>query len=115
MPNIIVAVTLDSTSWKKDRSVAIRATTNTEITPQEYVNMATLTQQEGWLIFSPNENDLEIPEEPATGKEKKTKAQRLRGVMWHLWQKTDQSEDFDMWYDRRFEALLDKYKALIDD
>lgn len=115
MSKILVPVTLDSTTWKKDRSVKLAATTNTEITPQEYVEMATLTQSEGWLIFSPSEAELEIPDEPAVSKEQKSKSQRLRAVFFLLWQKTDQDEVFEHWYDRQFEKLLDRYKELIDD
>lgn len=76
-------------------------------------------QKEGWLLFSPNKEIAEItaiPDEKAdamTGQ--KTQAQRLRGVIYRIWdQKNKPGGDFESYYRSYMERLIEREKANLD-
>ena len=61
-----LAVTLDAANRKKDRSISLRFTSNTELTTDEYMVIDRLAQHSGWLIYSDNEVQAhEVPDVPA--------------------------------------------------
>ncbi len=114
---IQVPVTLDSANRKKDKSVRLSFTTNFEVSTEDYMQMDRLVQSAGWLLFSPNElQDADIPTERAPTEEGKSKGQRMRAVCYLRWKQETggDSEPFEPWYDRKFEALLDHMKAKLD-
>ncbi len=113
--SILLPVTLDSANRKKDKSVALKFTTNFEITTPDFAQIDLLVQSIGWLKYRDNKVPEEMPKEDAAGKEGKSKLQRLRAVHYLYWRDhTDQSELFNGWWDRKFEQLLDKYKERLD-
>lgn len=67
----------------------------------------------GHMIYVPNGADpasVQLPKEPAYSEAKKP-SQRLRAVLFVAWkQNTDQTEDFDAYYRRRMEALINHIK-----
>ena len=77
-----------------------------------------LLQQEGYLLYSPN-NDLteaDIPDEKAdsmTGK--KTQAQRLRAVLYVVWQQRGQNGSFENYYQTRMEQIIEQIKDKLDE
>lgn len=108
-------VTMDTANRKKDKSVSLKFTTNTELTTAEYMVLDAALQRSGWLLFADNElQDGDIPDEPAREREGKSKGQRLRAVFFLLWKKSGTDEAFDPWFDRKFETLLDYYKEKLD-
>lgn len=112
---ILTPCTFDSANRKKDRSVVVKFTTNLEVPNDYYALMDRMVLSDGWLLFSPNELNIEdVPTEEAPSREKKTKLQRLRGVFWHIHQKRKVEEDFEPWWDRQFEKMLDKFKQELD-
>ncbi len=112
---IRVPVTFDKANRKKDRSVSLGFTSNLEINTEDFMQMDRLVLANGWLIFAENEIDVDVvPPEPAGVKEGKPKIQRLRGVAYYLWEKSDQSQPFDTWWDGFFERLLEYYKEKLD-
>jgi hypothetical protein len=112
---IAIPVTFDSATRKKDKSVSCRFTSNLEVTTDDYMHMDKLLQSEGWLLFAPNElQEADIPDEPAQGREGKSKGQRLRAVYYLIWQKRAPDEPFETWYTRQFETIMDKLKEQLD-
>jgi hypothetical protein len=112
-----IPVTWDSANRKRDRSVSLRFTTNFEINNQDFSKMDEMVGLQGWLLFKENESiDLkELPTEAAPTDGKKP-SQRLRGVLWHYWDKnTDRSEEFDAYYARSMERIIEQVKDKIHD
>ncbi len=103
-----VPVTFDRASRRKDRTVSLTYTTNMEISPQDYMEMDKTIMLSGWLLFSSDEiQEADIPETRAPAGEKRPFAQQLRGIKWHQWQQqTDQSEPFEMFWERYKEKIL---------
>lgn len=75
----------------------------------------TQLQTEGWLLFSPNElQEAEVPDEKAdsmTGQ--KTKSQRLRGVIFKIWESKGSSGSFETYYQNYMETIIEQLKEKI--
>lgn len=114
MSEILLPVTLDSANRKRDKSVSLRMTTNFEITNADFAKLDEQVQTIGWLRYRANDTPDDLPEEQAPS-EGKSKLQRMRSVFFLIWRdKTDQSEPFNVWWDRRFEKILDQAKEKLD-
>lgn len=57
-----------------------------EIDDTELMTLIKLEGTEGWLVYSTNEDDIEVPEEPAV-LEGKSDSERLRAVFYVYYQK----------------------------
>jgi hypothetical protein len=44
----------------------------------------------------------------------KTQSQRLRAVLYRVWEQTEQTYDFPIWYESQLERIINKYKATLD-
>lgn len=115
--NFTTPVTFDSANRKKDRSVKLAFTTNFEVTNEDFAQMDRFVQASGWLGFKENQSITldEMPKEDAPTEGGKTKLQRMRAVYFLIWRDhTDQSEDFNAYWNRQFEKLLEKLKERLD-
>ena len=67
---------------------------------------------EAWAILAPNEiKDPKLPQEKADpALNSKTPSQRLRGVLFVLWQQKGSPGDFDGFYKEQIERVIDKIK-----
>jgi hypothetical protein len=112
---ITIPVTFDSANRRKDRSIKLSFSTNLEVNTADYAEMDKLIQQSGWLLFSPNELVSEdVPKEDAPSDVKRPSV-RLRGALWHVWDKnTDRAEPFEHYYQRQMEKLVSLVKEQID-
>jgi hypothetical protein len=76
-----------------------------------------LLQQEGYLLYSPN-NDMtekDIPDEKAdTMTGRKTQAQRLRAVIYRIWESKGSNGSFETYYQSYMEKVIDQLKEKID-
>lgn len=101
--------------FKVDRSVRLEFETR-EMSGSEVATLTDLRQSEGWLLFSPNELTItDIPDEKAdsmTGR--KTQAQRLRAVLYKVWESGGKGGTFEDFYQRNMETIIDKFKEKID-
>ena len=70
----------------------------------EYVTIAIKKREE----ISKDEV-LELPE-PQWEDMTKSPAQRLRGVLWHLWKKEKSTPDFELFYRQKMERLIEQIK-----
>lgn len=105
---------LKKVSSRADKSYDLTFSTR-ELSGQEAAFLLNEIMNEGWLIWAPNEQDVadvKIPDEKAdsmTGQ--KTQAQRLRAVIYLLWEqngKKGSSEDF---YRQYTESIIEQIKA----
>lgn len=44
----------------------------------------------------------------------KSPSQRLRAVLYRVWEQTDRKYDFPIWYESQLERIINKYKATLD-
>ena len=110
---IIVPAQLTRVSRRADRSVSLGFVTGLEISSQNYMLMDTFYQSEGWLLFKENEiKEEEVPEEDAEFGGK-TQAQRLRGVLYRVWESTKTTEKFEDYYKAETERIIEHYKQKI--
>lgn len=112
---IKISVTFDRVSRRKDKSISLAFSSNLEVPTEELAELDRLLQQAGWCLFSPNELKLEdLPRHDAPTEQRKSKGQRLRAVYFLLWRKLQVEEDFDSWFARQFEKIMDQIKDKLD-
>jgi len=106
---------LSGVSTRADRSLGVRFTTQ-EITPEDGAKWLSRNGDFGWLIFVPNEaKEIELPKVDAEASGK-TSSQRLRGVLYKLYQQTQdvRTVDFEAWYRMEMNRIIDHEKAKLD-
>jgi hypothetical protein len=102
---------------RKDRSFRLEFDTRelgTDAAP-----LLAMQQSECWLVIAPSEDAVDrvdIPNYKAdAGVNQKTPGQRLRAVLFVLWNQQGRPGDtFDSWYSTVMERLIDGYKAKLD-
>jgi hypothetical protein len=103
--------------FKVDGSVKLEFETR-ELAGEEATTLLEQRQKEGWLLFSPNkelDEITDIPDEKAdsmTGQ--KTQAQRLRGVIYKIYEKRGKQGDFEGFYRSYMERIIEREKANLD-
>ena len=116
---------------RKDRSVTVTFTTQ-EIPDITEVDTLVMQEAFGVLFFkrspdgilSPEEIDALETHEPDLDNPKKSPSKRLRGVLWHLWAKSEFGIDrmdaaekqrrFRDFYNSEMERLIQHYKDKLD-
>lgn len=87
-----------------------------ELNSTEKVKIMNFHNQPGWLLFSPNKlDDTEVPKADAEF-EGKTPSQRLRAVLYVLWEQNeghidDDRIDFEVFYRRKMEEIIEHFKG----
>ena len=101
---------------RKDRSYTLKFETR-ELSGESASALLGLIHNEGHLLFSPNDDleEADIPDEKAdsmTGQ--KTQAQRLRGVIYRLWEQNGKRGNSEDYYRSVTESLIDQLKAKLE-
>lgn len=98
---------------KKDKSWKLVFETR-ELTGEELSVLSDNFQGEGWLVFSPNEiNATDVPTTDVdTGQ--KSQAQRLRAIIYVLWQQKGGIGDPDAHYRITMERLIEYVKEKLE-
>lgn len=112
---IKIPAVLDRYSRKKDRSYSLTFNTSLEIGKKDREAIDEMWQNEGWLLFVPNETkEIEIPKEDAKVKEAKP-MQRLVARMYVFWQKKkkDTNPSFSVWLEGQAESLGQQYLDML--
>lgn len=113
---VVIPVVFTRPVFRADGSVKLEFDTR-EFGGDEATILMEQRQKEGWLLFSPN-NEMElvdIPDEKAnsmTGQ--KTQAQRLRAVIYLIWEKQGKKGDFESFYRAYTERLIEREKSNLD-
>lgn len=116
---IKLPVQLNPISRRKDRSVKLSFETR-ELQPSEIIMLMSMEQEEGWLLFSSNDDikDSEIPEVNAE-LETKTQSQRMKAVLYKLYLQDTKNQKyvgtFENYYKIKTEMVIEKYKSLIEE
>lgn len=107
-----LAAQLLKISSRADRTYKVEFNTR-ELSGSDAATLLGQLMNEGWLLWSPNElTEADIPPEKAdsmTGQ--KTQAQRLRGVIFRLWEQNGSKGNSEDYYRTIMEGLLDQLKS----
>ena len=89
-----------------------------ELNGADSAKLFDLRGTEAWVLISPAElkdEDVKLPTErpdPAMGT--KTPSQRLRAVLFRLWEQQHSGTDFESYYRIRLEGIIDQLKGKLD-
>lgn len=115
MMKVTLPAILSGVASRKDRSYTLKFETR-ELRGTEAAILLDELQAEGWLLFSSNElSEADIPDEKAdsmTGQ--KTQAQRLRGVIFRLWEQNGKKGNSEEYYRTVMESLIDQLKEKLE-
>ena len=85
-----------------------------ELSPDEKSLIMGFQIKSGWLLFSPNQiSESDIPKKTAEVGSK-TPSQRLRGLLYVLWEKGEKIDDFETFYERRMQSFINAVKSKVD-
>ncbi len=111
--------TIESINSRADGTWTLKLGTQ-EINEEQSKAVIKLNRKLGWFIFKENplkESDLvDIPEIEPEFKTDKSPSQRLRGVLYVLWEKKYKAkgDDFDDFYKKQMEKIITWAKEKID-
>lgn len=115
---VLLPAILSGVASRKDRSYTLKFETR-ELSGESASKLLDYLQQEGYLLFSPN-NDIteaDVPEEKADAMlGKKTPSQRFRDrlFVYYIEVKQGDKTKFNQWYADHLEWLGEKYLEKID-
>ncbi len=87
-----------------------------ELPPDQTALLFSLKGKQGWFLFADNDiQESDIPKESAmVDKNEKTPSQRLRGVLYKLYEKNKSGkETFAEYYNKNMEKILETLKEKI--
>lgn len=97
---------------KSDGSAGLRFATQ-ELTAEEFSELKRELNSFGWLIFSPQEQTMDVPTESISDETKKP-SQRMRAVLYLIWQKKGSEGDFELFYRGKMEIIIERLKSKLD-
>jgi hypothetical protein len=102
--------------FKVDRSVKLEFETR-ELSGLEVAILTDARQTEGWLVYSAKDDikETDVPDEkPDAMLGQKTQAQRLRGVIYRLWEQSGKKGDSESYYKSIMESLIEQLKERLE-
>ena len=113
---LLLPATINPPRFRKDRSISISFDSR-ELTTEEIVIIMNFQNQEGWLCFAPNTEDINIPEERAEVGDK-TYSERLRDVLYVLYKQRTESGKytgiFESFRKTKMEQIIDEVKKKLE-
>lgn len=89
-----------------------------ELDPEDISTLFRLKGKLGWFLFKESnivESDIaSIPEEVKEFKTDRTPSQRLRAVIYRVWEQSGGKETFMEFYGRHIDVLCDQYKQQLN-
>ena len=116
---IIIPAQLENFRSLKDKSLKITFETN-ELNPQELLGISENLNQFGYLAFKQEpfkaeERQMIEDLETSYDDKKKTASQRLRSVLFLMWQKDNEGFDTSVrHYDHHMEKIINHFKSKLD-
>jgi hypothetical protein len=116
---IIFPAILESFRSLKDKTLKVTFESN-ELTPEQLTGIAQMINSFGYIAFKntpfkDREKEFIDTLEPEYNDTGKTPSQRLRAVLYRLWEQTPEGyEDFNRYYDFRMEQLIKHFKTKLD-
>lgn len=118
MNKVILPIYVSNVKTLADGSLNLTLQTQ-ELTPDQYAGLFQLHRSRGYALLSTvpidNYNELDhVDIEAAPSGKVKTKSQRLRAVMFKIWESQGKGEEFELFYSREMEALINKLKMRLE-
>jgi hypothetical protein len=112
---IQVPVLIAGLATKVDGSIKITLETQ-ELTPQASADLFGLRGAMAWAVIAADEmKEVTLPSErPDASIGQKTPGQRLRAVMYRLWEQTGSGVDFESFYRLRMESIIEQLKGKLE-
>ena len=119
---------IDKVSTLADGSLRVYVGTP-ELSHETMVNVFSLIKKPGFVLISTNtinQDQIDAVEKATTNAEfsEKTPSQRMRGVLYKIWEKTQPKTmngdgvmeyvDFDLFYKRQMNKIIDHFKTKLD-
>ena len=119
---------IDKVSTLADGSLRVYVGTP-ELSNETMVSVFSLIKKPGFVLISANainQDQIDAVEKATTNAEfsEKTPSQRMRGVLYKLWEKTQPKTmngdgvmeyvDFDLFYKRQMNKMIDHFKTKLD-
>jgi len=114
--NIQLSAHLVKANFNKDGSVSLNFKSGQEIADDKTIYLVNAARKDelGWLLWSPNQIQVDdLPKEQAE-ESQKTSAQRLRATIFVLWQQRGKVGDFEVFYREKMEKLIDQVKSNLE-
>lgn len=117
MRKVQLPILVSGIATKVDGSIKITLETR-EFKPAEATKLFGLRNQEAWIMIAPNamtEKDVKLPREkadPAVGV--KTPSQRLRAVIYRLWEQSGTGADFESYYRIKMDNIIEQLKERLE-
>lgn len=113
MVKILLPAEINPPRLRKDGSASIVLDTR-ELTAEEIFTIMSLRHAEGWFVFSPNKDNIEVPEDNAEI-DTKSPSERLRSVV-YVWYKQETESGkfvglFDTFYKEKMEKIIEGVKS----
>ena len=99
-----------------DKGIRVQVDTQ-ELDPKDAGDVMLLKGKMGWFIFADQpiqEEDVKDLPEVKVEKGEKTPSQRLRGVLFLLWNQTKSTLTFDQFYRDYLNKVIEKLKEQLD-
>lgn len=111
------ATVIDKVETKKDGSLKITSYTAREMSAPEMTALFSFKNKEAWTLLSTDDDltEQDIPEvKPDVETGQVSKAKRLRGVIWHIWDQTGRKGSSEDHYNRVMESLIEQMKEKLN-
>lgn len=113
----LLPASLKKVTSRADRSYDLTFSTR-DLAGSEASFLLDQLQTEGWLLYSPNDDieDTDVPDEKADAMVgQKTQAQRLRAVIYVLWEQRGGTGNFEEYYRSYLEIIIEQIKSKLED
>jgi hypothetical protein len=115
---IIVAAQIEGIASRKDKTIRLTLGTQ-EVTPNDAATLFQLNQQLCYVAIKKEDfqvEELDIIENLKTEFENKTPSQRLRGILYRVYESNNEGyKDFSTYYLSKMEKICEHYKSKIDE
>ena len=115
---ILIPAQLEGVRTRKDRTLSLSFGTQ-ELSPDKMGQLMTMNQSVCFLAvkpdpFSREESNLIAELKADIELQAKTPAQRLRGVLFRLWEQHGDTEEFTTYYEREMHKITEHFKCKLE-
>ena len=111
---------VNKVSTLSDGTLSINIHTQ-ELPEETMMRVFSLRKSPGMVLIS--SDDISIADQEEIEKfttdfevcKTKTASQRLRAVLYRVWEQGEQAYDFPIWYESQMERIINKYKSTLED
>lgn len=108
--------TFDNYNRYKEGSFGLKFVTNLIASDKDVLTFNSLVTMPGSIVFVADgyEDSLDIPEIKTDDINRKTQSQRLRNVLYVYWEQVGKKGEFEKFYKRETEKIIDHYKKKLN-